>query len=598
MNNCYCDVISEFIKLEEKYWLDTMCANFFKSFNCYAKSAQKNAWIDSFQVLQEELPKLKPEYLTGYIVFEYILPREGGRRPDVILIMGNQILIFEFKMKATYNESDLDQAVGYARDIRNYHSESREYNVFPYLIPTKRESPGKNHKSVKAILRSHLGETINNLKIDHKVTDINKWLNSEYAPLPSLIESAINTFDNKNTSNSMIMLDAFDYLQKIITKSIENKEYHLVFISGVPGAGKTMLGLQLVYESYKKNIPSIFLSGNGPLVKVLSSSLKSTFLIKGIHQFIDAYLNNVNVPKEHVIVFDEAQRAWEADYKRNKHKISEPEQIIKICETIPDGAVFIALIGDGQEIYLGEEGGLQQWNNALNNSGINWNVHVPLKYKSHFNKVSHVEYCLSLTRSLRSHLAYDVSDWIDFLLDGKFIKANELYEFIRREGFNIYVTRDLEKAKRYCLEKYGNYSNKTFGILTSSKNTYSMKLYGIPYDYNHMKTVDLRKWFNTASENNQSCCGLNDAVSEFECQGLELDMPIVEWGGDLTWNGEEWIAKNNINAKNPHKLKINSYRVLLSRGRDGFIILVPNTKDMDFTYQLIRDCGTRPLVMS
>jgi DUF2075 family protein len=583
---------------EKEIWLNSMCKIYSKLFNFSVENAQKIAWIDSFQILQEELTKLKPEYITGYIIFEYILPREGGRRPDVILIIGNQILIFEFKMKDIYNESDLDQAVGYARDVRNYHVESREYNVFPYLIPTKRLSSGKDHVSINAIIKTNIGATINNLKIKSKHTDIKKWLNSEYEPLPTLIESAISVFENKNILDNIFIHDTFDFINNIIKKSIKNNEHHLIFVSGVPGSGKTVLGLQVVYESYKNNIPSIFLSGNGPLVKVLSSLLKNNFLIKGIHKFIDTHFNNDNIPREHIIVFDEAQRAWEADYKKNKHKISEPEQILKICENISDWAVIIALIGDGQEIYLGEEGGLQLWTNALNNSENLWNVHIPFKYKLHFNNIGYVNDCLNLTKSIRSHLAYDISNWIEFLLNGNFNEANELHEFIRREGFNIYVTRNLEKAKKYCIEKYNNILNKTYGILTSSKNTNNSKAYGISYNYNHMKSIDLKSWYCATPENKHSCCYLNDAASEFECQGMELDMPIIQWIDDLIWNGEKWISKSIINAKNSHKLKINSYRVLLSRGRDGFIIFVPNIKNMDLTYQIICDCGIRPLVMN
>ena len=230
--------------------------------------------------------------------------------------------------------------------------------------------------------------------------------------------------------------------------------------------------------------------------------------------------------------------------------------------------------------------------------GKPWYVHCPAKISHIFKAAERVQTCdeLDLTISLRSHLAEDVQVWVAMLLNGELTAARATVERIINQGFNMYVTRDFEQAKTYARDRYAGQLDKRFGILASSKGK-NLPIFGIHNDWSYTSRLRQGPWYNDNPDSANSCCQLTEVATEFSCQGLELDFPVVAWGSDLKWNGETWISppQPRSGAHDPHQLRINSYRVLLSRGRDGFIIFIPNSIDMNSTYDALRISGVSQL---
>jgi DUF2075 family protein len=316
------------------------------------------------------------------------------------------------------------------------------------------------------------------------------------------------------------------------------------------------------------------------------------------------------IPLEHIIIFDEAQRAWDEKLVEKKHKIraSEPSLLISIAERIPDWCIVIGLVGEGQEIYSGEEAGLSQWAKAINSDEQNnWVVHCPQHLLNVFesqNVKCRIEPLLNLTVSLRSHLAEDLHKWVEILLSEPTNNLPELVELSKEiigAGYPLYITSDLEIAKRYVRLRYQNDKNEKFGLLASryAKNLESI---GIDNQLNFERNKNLRvnRWFNAPSTDPESCCALSRPATEFECQGLELDFSILVWGDDFIFDGKWWNFKMNTTNKinDPHQIRKNAYRVLMTRGRDGLCIFVPTKifENMKPTYAILKNAGMNELI--
>ena len=321
-------------------------------------------------------------------------------------------------------------------------------------------------------------------------------------------------------------------------------------MTGVPGSGKTLVGLQFVYENYCGDTGSqrsaVFLSGNGPLVDVLQYALKSRIFVQDVHGFLKQYGGtSARSPEERVWVYDEAQRAWDAQQvmkKRNHHR-SEPEDFLAIGARKGPWALMVGLIGEGQEIHIGEEAGLAQWNDAIAKSGERWTVHCPRKIAGVFagaHRLS-VSESLNLDMSLRTHLAEDVQNWVGALLDGELDVAAGFSERMAKQGYRLYLTRDLGRAMDYARERYRTERDKRFGLLGSSKAR--LDSFGIPTDYLLTRRMKLGPWYYDDPESPGSCCQFDSAATEFQCQGLELDLPVVGWGVDLHWDGKAWRSR-------------------------------------------------------
>lgn len=573
------------------------------------------AWQNAYDVLFQSFSELissRPTAGNWNLIFEYELPRERGRRPDLIILTSETILVLEFKDFAAPLQSHLDQVTAYCRDLRYYHSESHTLAVSPVLVLTKYSGISLVQDNVEVASPNSLFETLNRLvpmSSEHLV-DVQKWLRGDYDPLPSLITAARLIFAHESLprikrARSAGIPEALKELHAIADRAEENSERHLALITGVPGAGKTLVGLQFVYSQHgaeqSSSKKAVFLSGNGPLVKVLQHVLKSSVFVQDVHGFLKQYGGDKSArPLEHIWVYDEAQRAWDSSRVQGMrgHPASEPEDFLRIGERMPSWAMMIGLIGQGQEIHIGEEAGLQQWNDAIAAMERPWIVHCP-DAVSHFFKSAALVLQndrLNLTASLRSHLAEDVQDWVMQFLDGKINEAADLAEKVNSQGFNMYVARSLDAAKDYVRQRYHSADEKRYGLLASSKAR-NLAAYGVQNGFTFTRRLREGRWFNDGPESRFSCCALHDVATEFQCQGLELDFPIVCWGDDLLWSGSEWVSRRSVRsaAKDPHRLRINSYRVLLSRGRDGFVVFVPDDQSMDATFSVLRSAGLREL---
>ena len=577
--------------------------------NKHAAGTQLNAWSEEIDVLTNsfrDLAVARPDILKWGVVLEYELPLEGGRRPDVVMTIPNKILVFEFKQDINVNQAHIDQAFGYARDLAEYHSKSHNVEVIPFLIPTKSKDLDLIKEGVKIVSPNRLASTLVDFEGESPI-DINDWLDGEYAPLPTLIQAARMIFQNEKLpsirrAESLGVGDAVTELQKIAEFSKKNKQRSLSFVSGVPGAGKTLVGLRFVYESSSERANSVFLSGNGPLVKVLRDALKDKAFVKDLHSFIKTYGATNKIPSQNIIVFDEAQRAWDAEHMGVKSNlpISEPELLISIGEKVEDWANLVGLIGHGQEINSGEEAGIEGWNKAVQSKSAksNWHIFTPARFKDAFpqSRVTVVDK-LDLSKSLRSRRAEDLHNWVAKFLDGKFSEASILANQIILSGFKIHLTRNLEEARLFIQTLYSEEPEKRFGILASSKDT-SLPKYGIMNGFQDTRKLKHAKWYNSATGEDGSSNNLGDVATEFDCQGLEVDCALVAWGNDLLWNGRDWQMRKirpKFKQHDPLGLRKNSYRVLLTRSRDQMVIFLPPEDTFDSTEIALLASGVRML---
>jgi hypothetical protein len=478
--------------------------------------------------------------------------------------------------------------------------------VMPILVLTESTDPPAVVDGVTIVGPNDLSGSLTQLVGSDNGAGIDPeaWLSADYAPLPTLVAAARTIFQHEplpqiRRAHSAGIPETIAELIRIADGAQARNELCLAVVTGVPGAGKTLVGLQFVYSNHFEGDgrTAVFLSGNGPLVKVLQHALKSSVFVQDVHGFLKAYGGSKQrLPEEHIWVYDEAQRAWDAERVQEKrgHAASEPEDFLRLGTRMKGWALVVGLIGEGQEIHLGEEAGLGQWNDAIAAVGGGWSVYCPTKLAEAFPaaKTVHTRHELDLTASLRSHLAEDVQLWVRQLLDGNLGKAAETANVVAGQGFDMYLTRDIEVAKAYVRDRYAGNLDKRYGLLASSKAK-NLDRYGVRNGFNFTKVLKEGPWYNDPPESRLSCCALHDVATEFACQGLELDFPIVSWGSDLVWNGSRWQSppQPRSQARDPHTLRLNSYRVLLSRGRDGFVVFVPDEPQMNLTCDALRDAG-------
>lgn len=572
-------------------------------------SSQVDAWRDELSVLKANLRDVciaEPGAVGWGVVLEFELPLENGRRPDGVILAGGAIIALEFKQDAVPRPAAVDQAVAYARDLSEYHEASHGKFVFPVLVLTRATYPfdldgldvADPSSLAKVLLeRAEPGEI-----------ELESWLRSPYAPLPTLIAAARRIFEHEplpaiRRALSTSIPEAVQLLGELAEDASRNGGRVLAFVAGVPGSGKTLAGLSLVYERSSKLSAATFLSGNGPLVEVLRDALKSKVFVRDLHAFIKTYGLSEKVPNEHVIVFDEAQRAWDRGYMNFKHGVqhSEPELLVRVGERLPGWAALVGLVGDGQEIHAGEEAGIGQWAEAASPplAEKQWQIHCPPRLAASFDALPVTAHqALDLTVSLRSRRAERLHDWVATLLRGSFALANRHAQRVQAESFPLYLTRDLDAAKDYARTRYAGEIDARYGLLASARTQTYLPKYGVDSSWPGTKRVKLARWYNEPAGHPQSCCALEDVVTEFGCQGLELDLPIVCWGNDYMWNGTSWTIRK-VRPKYPlddhEQIRRNAYRVLLTRGRDGLVIFVPPDPVLDLTEHALLAAGVRPL---
>ena len=598
-----------------------------------ASKEQIRAWDQSIPWLQRECRTLevRDQAAAKYItILEYELPRDF-RRPDVIILENGCIVVLELKGALNPSQAAIDQALGYARDLSAYHSACAGRTVHPVLITRGSGDKPRIIDGVYIIGPEGLSNLLEQLaESDGDVLPIEEFLTDDaYAPLPSIVRAARELFNKRPLPlikrARAATEPALEYITKLAHQAAKDKTRNLVLLSGVPGSGKTLVGLQLVHsgwlddlaverENGKPSSPAVYLSGNGPLVEVLQHALKEdgangqTF-VQGIKKYVSYYSRrNATVPPEHLIVYDEAQRAHDAERVAYVHNTevgkSEPEHLIEFCERIPEWCVVVALIGDGQAIHSGEEVGVALWSDAVLSSNMKneWKVHCPLSFKDFFIKNSITgksNEVLNLDTEIRFHLTPKVHDFVAGILDKMdVVDLSKLAYELHAGGHRFLITRDLDKAKAYLRERYEDASEARYGLLASSKDKW-LPNYGVDNTFQTTKRLKVGPWYNSSPTSPDSSCMLETVATEFASQGLELDCALLAWGSDLIWENDNWThtygGGNRPPLKDPLTVRKNVYRVLLTRGRDGTVIYVPDDRRMDSTYAQLLKAGIHEL---
>ena len=602
---------------------------------------QLDAWVKEIDILKTSLIEFE-----GQILFEFSIPRMG-RRIDVVLVIQNVIFVLEFKVgEIEFLSSAIDQVWDYALDLKNFHETSHRHLIAPILIPTEakefvadivatphndnllfpiKSSAGNLQKVIKSVL---------DFSDDLEDINLENWSAGRYSPTPTIIEAALALYNNhsvddiyRNDAKAINLTETSNAVSEVIENAKTRKEKVICFVTGVPGAGKTLVGLKVATEHLDKDnaSTSVFLSGNGPLVAVLREALtrdkvkrekglgrkirkgdvarEVKLFIQNVHNFRDECLiDNYRAPNDHVAIFDEAQRAWNqiqtANFMSRKKNIpdfsfSEPEFLISCLDRHNDWAVIVCLVGGGQEINTGEAG-IGEWIDALNRSFPHWHICIS-------SRLSDDEYAagqtlelikdrkdvfikddLHLSVSMRSFRAEHLSALVKNLLDLDIENAKKAFIQIM-EKYPIVLTRNISKAKRWLKEKARG--SERYGIVVSSQ---AQRLK--PHAIDVKSPMDPIHWFLDSKEDVRSSFYLEDVATEFHVQGLELDWACITWDADFRYSQKGWQSFSFVGDKwhNIHKeerkmyLK-NAYRVLLTRARQGMVIVVPDGDSEDPT---------------
>lgn len=580
-----------------------------------AAATQVHAWDREVEILQSEsmtVVRLRPSANADGTVLEYILPREGGRRPDVIVLQNGGVVVLEFKEGDSLRRADIDQVAAYARDLRHYHSACDGLVVTPVLVLCGDDAVERTVDEVLVVRADGLGRCLLTLGREGNGNrlELHAFLEGTYAPLPSLVAAARLLFQNLELpyirrARSAGVHDAAQRVLDLVRSAKQSGSRKLVLLTGVPGAGKTLVGLQVAHSSAldeghrfgarrTRGAPATFLSGNGPLVQVLQDALRSRAFVQDMHRYIREHgLEHPDrIPSERVIVFDEAQRAWDAakieDFYRKKLpnvstdlRRSEPDLLTEIAARLDGWGLVLALVGEGQEIHTGEEGGMEQWVEAVKRSGVPWRVHGPASHRRLFERNGipfDEDAALALEVTLRAQAAGHLHDWVSGVLDrGDLDGAAPLARQLRIEGFPIYVTRELDAARRYVRNRFSDEPLRRYGLLASARAR-NLDAHGVDPGFQATKRINVARWFNDGLDGPASGCHLQSVITEFQCQGLELDFPVVCWGDDFWWEPGKWATRGGRRqrlVRDPHRLRMNAYRVLLTRGREGMVIFVP-----------------------
>lgn len=603
--------------------------------NRQLEDLQKNAWVKQIEILKEQLSEFE-----GKIYFEFAIPRMG-KRVDNIIIINDSIFIVEFKVGDGGFESYAQaQVLDYTLDLKNFHEGSHSAKLIPVLVATNAESQTVevestiNHRTVVKTNKESLKDALKTfIKDSSDYIDYENWESSIYKPTPTIVEAAQALYKGHNVeeisrsdSGAINLSKTANCLNRIINDSKENKKKTICFVTGVPGAGKTLAGLNIANERLKadEDEHAVFLSGNGPLVDVLREALardlvknskengepitkenakrETNAFIQNIHHFRDEYLKHNIEPTEKVVVFDEAQRAWNKKQvssfmKRKKgienFEMSEPEFLIDVMNRHKDWCTIICLIGGGQEINTGEAG-LEEWINSFQYKFKDWNVHYSnlitdsknyirtLEQKNWLSNNANSESELHLSVSVRSFRSEKLSAFVHQLLELNTKESSELYQEIK-DDFPIKITRELSKAKDW-IRKQAKGSERT-GVIASS-GARRLRPLGI----NVKNEISAPNWFLNGRKDIRSSYFLEEIATEFDIQGLEIDWSCLAWGANFYIENNNWNFQNfkgskwqNINQEISKSYLKNTYRVLLTRARQGMVIYLPEGSEIDHT---------------
>ncbi len=648
----YSDNISNFIKTDTT----TILGKLLENSDFAVEQSQRNAWIDEIIVLKKQVSTYQ-----GFISFEYSIPRMG-KRIDVLMLIGSVVFVVEFKAgEKIFVQSSVDQVQDYALDLKNFHETSHDCFIAPILIATKAKHINpiialsqKNDKiffpinCCPEVFKDAIGGVL--ALADDKDINVEFWRKGRYSPTPTIIEAATSLYKghsvediSRNDAEAINLSKTSATISEIINTSNKSKTKSICFVTGVPGAGKTLVGLNIANKHTDKSndLYSVFLSGNGPLVAVLREALtrdklnddksrgiktkKSEIMssvkqfIQNVHNFRDECLVDKKPPPEHVALFDEAQRAWDLDqtsnFMRRKKRVSnfnqsEPEFLISCLNRHKDWAVIVCFVGGGQEINTGEAG-IIEWVNSLARSFPDWCIYTPPQlYEREYGVDDMLKRMASKRRvfkrnelhlsvSMRSFRAENVSLLVKQLLDLEAKEAKSTFLTLK-DRYPIVITRDLNKAKHWL--KSQARGSERYGIVVSSQ---AERLR--PQAINVKSPMNPIHWFLNEKKDVRSSYYLEDVATEFHIQGLELDWACITWDADFRYSDKGWEQMsfrgtrwNRIMKKERQRYQKNAYRVLLTRARQGMVIVVPYGDHQDHTrkpvfydqtYEYLRNIG-------
>ncbi len=543
----------------------------------------------------------------------------------------------------------------YALDLKNFHEGSHTVPIVPVLVATHAESrPIPELKFADDLVASpvgtnktDLGALIDTICAARTVPslDIDEWMAKGYKPTPTIVQAAEILYRthtvidiSRSDAGAKNLQETSVTVGCVIDRARQKRQKAICFVTGVPGSGKTLAGLNIATRRSVEHLDehAVFLSGNGPLVDVLREALardkvaregvlkkdaerEVRSFVQNIHHFRDEYVSNSAIPLEKVVVFDEAQRAWTrkqtASFMQRKRglpdfNMSEPEFLISVMDRHSDWCTIVCLVGGGQEINTGEAG-ISEWINALENRFPSWDVHISSRMAlPEYGSQSQVERFLASPRvhsnehlhlavSMRSFRAEALSGFVGHIVDNQPDAARAIYKKIEA-AYPIYLTRDL-RASRAWLRRQAR-GTERFGLVASS-GAQRLRPEGI-----HIKAkLDPVNWFLNDDTDVRSSYYLEDVASEFAVQGLELDWVGACWDGDFHYKDSAWVYQSFEGAKwqsmidESRRLYLkNAYRVILTRARQGMILFVPrgdasdHTRPPSFyngTFEFLLSCG-------
>lgn len=598
---------------------------------------QSNTWEEEVRILKAQLR----DFSEGRIIFEYTIPRMG-KRVDVVVLYKNIVFLLEFKCGDTeYRQSTYDQVYDYALDLRNFQKESHNKLLVPMMISTRAPRYQNMLQERERIIEPIRCNGINiGVAIQHIAAQYNEaafdyiaWENSEYLPTPTIVDAAQALYRGhdvhditRSDAGAENLTVTTDEINRIIEHSKATGRKAICFVTGVPGAGKTLVGLNIAIQrsDAQAGEHAVFLSGNFPLVSVLQEALardkveqekqrgnrvskadalrSTSAFIQIIHKYRDSFVGNKNIPPERVAIFDEAQRAWTQDmiakFMQQKKGVpnfshSEPEFLISTMDRHEGWAVVICLVGGGQEINTGEAG-LPEWFDSLRRAFPDWDVYITpqlndeeyRRERSWEDMIGGLQIYerdkLHLATSVRSFRTPDLAAFVKAVLDADTPEAKRLCGAIK-DKYPIVITRDLNKAKAWV--KVRCQGTTRYGLLASSG---ALRLK--PESIFVKNEISVANWFLNGKDDVRASYALEDVVTEFDIQGLELDYSIVAWDADYRYVGGKWTCNNfvgnhwnNVNSSEKRLYLKNAYRVLLTRARQGMAIYIPAGSDNDQT---------------
>jgi hypothetical protein len=591
---------------------------------------QRDAWVAQIEFLRERL-----HGLSGAIFFEFSIPRMG-RRIDVVLLIAGVVFVVEFKIGAsTFDGAAIDQVWDYALDLKNFHEASHQLTIVPLLVATDAvDVPTATlHRDADGVVRPvpvssssfHDFIDLAASRFAAEPIDADRWAAASYRPTPTIIEAARALYAQhsveaiaRHDAGAENLRVTSQHLEELVAEAKRTKRKLICFVTGVPGAGKTLVGLNAATRRTDADVsaPAVYLSGNGPLVAVLREALTRDEVarqralgirvrkgkvgesvkafIQNVHHFRDDAIIDPAPPAEHVAIFDEAQRAWTlqetASFMRRKKNIpdfqqSEPDFLLSYMNRHPDWSVVVCLVGGGQEINRGEAG-IDEWLQAVNAHFPDWQMHISSRLTDSEYAAGHaleavrnrpntnLDDCLHLAVSMRSFRADNVSSFVKAVLDQERHAASEALEKME-ERFPIAITRDLDAAKEWV--RGHARGSERYGLVASSK-AQRLKPHAIDIRFE----VNPVHWFLNDKDDTRSSYYLEDAATEFQVQGLELDWTCVTWDADLRLQDRGWSFHDfrgsgwqNVKKVENQRYLINAYRVLLTRARQGMVIFIP-----------------------